>query len=167
MGWLVLIPSNVRLLAYSYVLIGCFSGKISHNILKNFLSSKGNLLFSPLFSLSKNGMHDIIWCYSEILPVQLATALFFYSYFAQQGKHYYLLSALFDLIPHFLDSFRVFIVKRIRFYFITCRKNSYSCNSSNLRPDTLETRGCFHEISYTRTNTNGGSHVGSVVYNVV
>ena len=32
-GW-VLIPSNVRLLAYSYVLISCFSGKISHNILK-------------------------------------------------------------------------------------------------------------------------------------
>ena len=39
----------------------------THTILKQYRSPKGNLLFTPLFSLSKNYMHNKVWCCAEIL----------------------------------------------------------------------------------------------------
>ena len=48
----------------------------THTILKQYRNPKGNLLFTPLLSLSKNYMHNKVWCCAEILFAVINMASF-------------------------------------------------------------------------------------------
>ena len=57
------------------------AGKIStqpDTIVKQICFPNGNLLFSSLFSLSKNWMHNVVWGCAEVLPYFLSGFLLNY-----------------------------------------------------------------------------------------
>ena len=79
----VLFPRGCSHLQKMFSLSNKFSDNIlwkiyvqTYTILKQCRSPKGNLLFTPLLSLSKNYMHNKVWCCAEILSAVINMASF-------------------------------------------------------------------------------------------